>query len=146
MKESKKLLLTLQNAMDQTLEKLDGLEERQLDQACSHGCAMGNGVRGLLVHNIEHERAHAGQVANIRFEIKAMQNQSVHRLLAEWMRERAALAAVLIGLPDEALDARYREGEWSIREAVEHVLYWEKDSVDHLVNELKLQQAASPEK
>jgi uncharacterized damage-inducible protein DinB len=140
MRESKRLLLALQDAMNKTLEMLDGLEEQHLDQPCSHGCAMGNGVRGLLVHNIEHERAHAGQVASIRFELKAMQDQSVHRLLAEWMRERASLAALLIGLPDEALDAKWREGEWSIREIVEHVLYWEKDSVEHLANELTLKQ------
>jgi len=138
MSESKRLLLALQSAMNQTLGKLDGLQESQLDQVCSHGCAMGNGVRGLLVHNIEHERAHAGQVASIRFDLKAMQNQSVHRLMAEWMRERAALASLLVGLPVEALDAKARDGEWSIRETIQHVLFWEKDSVDHLANELKL--------
>jgi len=103
---------------------------------------MGDGVRGLLVHNIEHERTHMGQVATLRFALKEMQRGHVHRFLAEWLRERVALVSVLIGLPDEALDTTHEEGEWSIRQNVEHVLYWEQDSVDHLAREQKLQNAA----
>lgn len=103
---------------------------------------MGDGVRGLLVHNIEHERMHMGQVANLRFALKEIQRGHVHRFLAEWLRERVALVSVLIGLPDEALDTTHEEGEWSIRQNVEHMLYWEQDSVDHLAREQKFQNAA----
>ena len=138
MSEAKRLIKELQTSMNETLDKLYELSDEQLDSPCSHGCSMGDGVRGLLVHNIEHERMHLGQLGNIRFELRTMQRQHVDRLLAEWLRERTALAAVLVGLPDEAMDASYKEGEWSIREIVEHVLYWERDSADHLVREQNL--------
>ena len=138
MSEAKKLIKELQSSMNETLDKLYELSDEQLDNPCSHGCAMGQGVRGLLVHNIEHERMHLGQIAHVRFQLRAMQGAHIHRLLAEWLRDRTALAASLIGLPDEAMDTRYEEGEWSVRENVEHVLYWERDSVDHLVREQKL--------
>ena len=142
MSETKKLIRALQTSIRDTLDRLYDLSDEQLDNECTHGCAMGDGVRGLLVHNVEHERMHTGQVANIRFELKEMQRDRTHRLLAEWVRERMALASLLIGLPDEALDVSYQDGEWSIRENVEHVLHWEKDSVDHLVREQGLQRVS----
>ena len=145
MSKAKVLIKALQSSMNETLDKLYELSDEQLEDSCSHGCAMGDGVRGLLVHNIEHERMHLGQIAHVRFQLKAMQRSHVHRLLAEWLRDRTALAASLIGLPDEAIDARHEEGAWSVEENVEHVLYWERDSADHLVREQKLGSApASP--
>ena len=133
-----KLIKSLQQSMNETLDKLIGLTDEHLGHDCSHGCAMGDGVRGLLVHNIDHERMHLGQVHNIRFRLKAMQRDSVARLMAEWLRERAAL----VGLPDEALDMRVDENEWTIRETADHTLYWEKDSADHLVQKQGLKSAA----
>jgi uncharacterized damage-inducible protein DinB len=105
---------------------------------------MGDGVRGLLVHNIDHERMHLGQVHNIRFELKTMQRDYIARLMAEWLRERAALASALVGLPDEALDMRIGKQGWTIRETIEHTLYWERNSVEHLVHEQELRLADSP--
>ena len=135
MSEVLKLINELQRSMNETLNKLSALTDAHLDHDCSHGCAMEDGVRGLLVHNVDHERMHLGQVHNARFRLKAMQRDASARLLAEWLRERAALAAALVGLPDEALDMRFEDEEWTIRETVEHTLYWEKNSVDHLVQE-----------
>jgi len=139
MSEVLKLVNELQQSMNETLGKLYGLTDGHLDHDCSHGCAMGDGVRGLLVHNIDHERMHLGQVHDIRFRLKTMQRDHVSRLMAEWLRERAALAAALVGLPEEALDARLEEGKWTIRETIEHTLYWERDSTAHLVQEQGLQ-------
>ena len=135
MSKAKTLIKELQSSMNETLDKLYELTDEQLEDQSSHGCAMGDGVRGLLVHNIEHERMHLGQVAHVRFQLKSMQRSQMHRLLGEWLRERTALAASVIGLPDEAIDAIHEEGEWSVKENVEHVLYWERDSADHLVQE-----------
>ena len=137
-----KLMKSLQQSMNETLDKLIGLTDEHLEHDCSHGCAMGDGVRGLLVHNIDHERMHLGQVHNMRFRLKTMQRDSVARLMAEWLRERAALASALVGLPDEALDMRVDENVWTIRETIDHTLYWEKDSTDHLVREQGLKSAA----
>ena len=144
MSEVLKLIGELQRSMSETLSRLKDLTDAHLDHACSHGCAMGDGVRGLLVHNIDHERMHLGQVHNIRFELKTMQRDYIARLMAEWLRERAALASALVGLPDEALDMRIGENEWTIRETIEHTLYWERNSVEHLVHEQELRLADSP--
>ena len=135
MSEAQRLISELQTSITETIAKLDDLTDAHLDHDCSHGCAMGDGVRGLLVHNIDHERMHLGQVHDTRFRQKTMQRDYVARLMAEWVRERAALAAALVGLNDEELDRRLEEGVWTIRETIEHTLYWERNSVDHLVKE-----------
>ena len=135
MSEAQRLISELQTSITETIAKLDDLTDAHLDHDCSHGCAMGDGVRGLLVHNIDHERMHLGQVHDTRFRQKTMQRNYVARLMAEWVRERAALAAALVGLNDGELDVRLEEGEWTIRETIEHILYWERNSVDHLVKE-----------
>ena len=67
-----------------------------------------------------------------------MQRDFIDRLLAEWLRERAALVSALVGLSDEALDMKPDEDQWSIRETIEHTLYWERNSTDHLVMEQEL--------
>ncbi len=129
------LIRALSERIVDALEQLSGLSDADLDELCGHPCATGGTVRSLLTHNIDHERMHIGQVYNIRYEAKMMQNAQVARLLAEWLRDRALLVSALYGLTDEDLDRRHAEGEYSIRESVEHVLYWEKDSVDGLLTE-----------
>ncbi len=130
------LMRALTDRIDDSLQRLaEGLSDADLGEPCGHPCATGGDVRSLLTHNIDHERMHVGQVYNIRYEAKMMQNGAVARLLAEWLRDRAALISSLYGLSDADLDRTHAEGEYSIRQAVEHVLYWEKDSVDGLLAE-----------
>lgn len=129
------LIRALSDRIVDVLEQLAVLSDADLDAPCSHPCATGGTVRSLLTHNIDHERMHLGQVYNIRYEAKMMQNEQVARLLAEWLRDRALLISSLYGLSDADLDRRHVEGEYSIRETIEHTLYWEKDSVDGLLAE-----------
>jgi hypothetical protein len=42
------------------------------------------------------------------------------------------LVASLIGLDDKDLDARSPDDDWTIREMIEHTLYWERHSIDDL--------------
>ena len=137
MSEVRLLMQLLQESFNDTLDKLYELADRELDEPCAHPCAMGGSVRDLLIHNIDHERMHSGAVYNIRYEAKTMQTGEIARLLAEWLRERANLIAALVGLPDEDLDARAEPDRYSFRELVEHVIYWEKDSVDFLLQEVQ---------
>lgn len=125
------LIRRLQAQMNATLETFRDATAEDMARYDDHGCAVGKTLGGLLAHNIEHDRMHLGQVATKRWELGVMQGDTAHRLLAEWYRERAALVAALLGLPDAALDRRPEEGETTIREVIEHVLYWDKDSVDH---------------
>jgi hypothetical protein len=129
--EVSRLIARLHAQMNATLQTFDGLMAGDLDRPDDHGCAVGGTLGGLLAHNIEHDRMHTGQIATKRWEIGAMQGDPALRLLAELYRERAVLISSLIGLPDEALDRRPAEGETTIREVIEHVLYWEYDSVSH---------------
>lgn len=138
MAESREVTTLVQALVDRigdSLERLATLSDDDLDDPCEHPCATAGTVRSLLTHNIDHERMHVGQVYNIRYEAKMMQNAETARLLAEWLRDRALLISSLYGLSDEDLDRRHAEGEYSIRETIEHVLYWEKDSVDGLLAE-----------
>ena len=139
MSDVQKLISELQHSITETLEKLEGLTGTHLDHECEHGCAMGDGVRGLLMHNIDHERMHLGQVHDTRFRQKAMQRDYASRLMAEWASVNGpSLPAALVGLSDEDIDVRLEEDEWTIRETIEHTLYWERNSVDHLVGEHEL--------
>jgi len=129
--EVTRLMERLQAQMDATLTMCRDLTPTDLDRSDDHGCAVGGTLGGLLAHNIEHDRMHAGQVATKRWELGVMQGDASQRLLAEWYRERALLISCLIGLPDEALDRRPADGETTIREVVEHVLFWDRDSMEH---------------
>ena len=126
------LIRLLQDSLDETLRVLAVLSEAELDDASDHPCAMGGSVRDLLTHNIDHDRMHTGQVYSARYSLRRMQTSQVDRLLVETVRARTDLIAALIGLPDEALDARTPADRWTIREMIEHTVYWERNSLDDL--------------
>jgi uncharacterized damage-inducible protein DinB len=112
--------------------------EAQGTEVSSHPCAMNGNLNDLLAHNAEHEKMHYGQVSDRRYSLGLLQKDPRHRYLAEWYRERAALIGLLFDLPDSALDAVTDEGFTTIREIVEHVLYWDQDSVEHTAGLLGL--------
>ena len=136
--DTRDLIRRLQAGINETLDALAGLAEEELDAACSHACAKGpNGRRSvwhLLANDIDHETMHTGQILSLRHDLGVMQTP-VARLLGEWLAKRAALAGALVALPDEALDRRVNDGEWTIREVVEHTLYWERDSIQASLRE-----------
>ena len=141
-REVRTLIQALVDQIGDSLERLAVLADAELDAPCGHPCATAGTIRSLLTHNIDHERMHVGQVYNIRYEARMMQNGEVARLLGEWLRDRALLISSLYGLCDDDLDRRHAAGEYSVRETIEHVLYWEKDSVDGLLAELVEARAA----
>ncbi len=130
--ETRRLIRELQQAMNQTLDRLYELAGADLDLHCTHPC--GHGPEGtasiwhLLANDIDHEKMHAGQILSTRHDLRLMQTQP-QRLLAEWLKERAALMGSLIGLEDDALDRCAKDGEWSFREIAEHAIFWEQDSI-----------------
>ena len=107
-------------------------ESKTGDEPSAHPCAMGGNVNDLIAHNAEHERMHYGQISDRRYSLGLLQRTPRQRYLAEFVRERAALIALLLDLPDEALDAETEPGTTTIRQIVEHVLYWDEDSVESL--------------
>ncbi len=136
MSESRALVRELLETMAETIDGLLALEDADLDHACSHGCAQGGGVRRLLVHNAEHDRMHAGAISNARSHARQLQQSELAQLLRDWLRERVELAGQVMASSDEVLDLRATGDEWSVREHVEHVLYWERDSIEVALREV----------
>jgi uncharacterized damage-inducible protein DinB len=121
-------------SLQQTVTALSVLSDAELDEPSAHPCAMGGTVHDLLAHNIDHERMHVGQVYTARYNLRKMQFSRVDRLVAETIRARAELIAALMGLPDDALDAHMPQDQWTIREMIEHAIYWDRSSIDDLVH------------
>ena len=135
-RESGELALQLLRQLTQTVETLLAMEEDDLAFPTAHGCAMDGGIRRLLIHNAEHDRMHAGAVSTARYTARQMQESELGRLTRELIRERAELVGQLLHMPDELLDAKAPNDEWSIREHVEHTLYWENNSMTQAATEL----------
>lgn len=130
--QTRALIRALQQSMNETLDRLYELAGGNLEQACSHPCGAGpnstTSIWHLLANDIDHEKMHAAAILSARHDLRLMQTQP-QRLLAEWLKERAALAGALIGLDDADLDRRTKDGEWSFRETVEHTIFWQRDSI-----------------
>ncbi len=139
------LIAQLQASLNATLVALSVLTDAELDAHSDHPCAMGGTVRDLLTHNIDHERMHVGQVYSARYGLKQMQKGEVDRLMAETLRARVGLIASLIGLPDDALDARLPDEDWTVRQMIEHTIYWERHSINDLI-EARLRDRLAPER
>ena len=136
----KDFIKRLQDSFNETLEKLIDLPSDYLQEPCGHGCARGGSARDLLVHNIFHEKQHTGQIWSIRDQLNILQgwgHQDVPLLLADYYTARAQLIASLFGLTDEQLDTQPPDNGWTARETLEHVLYWDRNSIDTMVGEFK---------
>ena len=135
-RESDELALRLLRQLTETVETLLGMADDDLGFPTTHGCAMDGGIRRLLIHNAEHDRMHTGAVSTARFTARQMQESELGRLTHELIRERAELVGQLLQMPDDLLDAKAPNDEWSIREHVEHTLYWERNSMAQASAEL----------
>lgn len=137
MSESTDLALKLLRQLTETVEFLSTLSDKDIDRNIDHVCAMNGNLRRLLVHNAEHERIHAGAISNARFTANDMQESQLARLIGELLRERVEVVRQLLLMDDALLDAKPENDEWTVRKHVEHLLYWEKDSMSAASRDLK---------
>jgi hypothetical protein len=133
MSETRELVHRLLAEMAESIDRLQGLSDEDLNRTCDHGCAMDGGIRRLLVHNAEHDRMHVGLVSNARYGANAMQESELARLLRDWLRERTELVEQLLVSDDSVLELQASGDEWTVREHMEHVLHWERDTIDTVV-------------
>jgi len=133
-KQTDELIQMLFASLTETLGVLAHLSDAELDDLSEHPCAMGGTERDLLTHNIDHEQMHAGQIYSLRYSMKKMQKGQVDRLMAETIKARANLISALIGMDDLDLDKHVPDDDWTIRQIVEHTLYWERHSIDDLAD------------
>ena len=121
------LIERLQSQMNHAVEVFADVKG---GEPSSHPCAMDGTLNDLLAHNAEHEKMHYGQISDRRYSLGLIQKSPRERNLAEWYKERAALIALLLDLPDDALDKESEPGITTIRKIVEHVLHWDRSSVE----------------
>ena len=133
-KQTDELVQMLFASLTETLGVLAHLSDAELDDLSEHPCAMGGTEHDLLTHNIDHEQMHSGQIYSLRYSMKKMQKGQVDRLMAETIKARADLISALIGMDDLDLDRQVLADDWTVRQIIEHTLYWERHSIDDLAN------------
>ena len=134
--ESTRLALALMRQLMETVERLASLSEDDLRRDVDHGCAMDGGLRRLLVHNAEHDRQHAAPISNARQCERQMPEAELPRLIRDLIHQRAEAVSLLLAMDDALLDAKASNDAWTVREHVEHLLHWEKDSIMAAVRDL----------
>ncbi len=112
----------------QTMEALLDASDGELPMPSSHVCAQGRDAWTLVTNDIDHEKIHAGQVAEARYESKRPPSP-MERLVGEWLEERARFLASLIGLSDEEFNSETAPGGWTYRAVAKHILLLEEDSL-----------------
>ena len=137
--ESTQFAIQLMRQLTDTVEQLSGVTDDDLTFPTEHGCAMAGGLERLLVHNAEHDRMHTGAVSTARFTARQMQESPLAHLTRDLIFQRAELVGQLLHMDDSLLDAKAPNDDWSIREHVEHVLYWENNSMTQVASEMKAQ-------
>ena len=75
-------------------------------------------IRQMLLQMVGHDLEHTAQVVKTLRDLGIAQTET-HLILADMQQVRGRLESLLIGLSDEDLD-KAPEGEWSIRETLEH--------------------------
>ncbi len=140
--ESTELALKLLRQLSETVERLAAMSDDDLVFPTEHGCAMDGGLKRLLVHNAEHDRMHMGAISTARYSARQMQESQLAQLTRDLLHVRMELVGQLLHTDDALLDAKGPADEWSIREHVEHVLYWEDNSMTQVVTEMDTQAGA----
>lgn len=104
----------------ETMQLLLSAGDDCLELPSSHVCAHGKDTWTLLTNLIDHETEHTGQLAQARYEGKDPRTP-IERLAAEWLEVRARFLGQLAGLSDERFNGPMEEGQWTFREAAEHL-------------------------
>lgn len=121
-------MLELTRSMQQTLDTLVALADQELEEPSAHVCAQGKDVWALITNDIDHEKIHTGQILEARYESRITRSH-MHRLIAEWLTERARLIGALVGMTDEQFNQETAPGGWTYRAVAKHTMLVEQDSL-----------------
>ena len=128
---------TIRELLESTLvttEALLALPDEELVLGSSHVCAQGKDLWALITNDLDHEKIHAGQVIEGRYEARRTASP-LERLVAEWLEERARFIGSFIGMTDEEFNNETAPGAWSYRAVAKHVLLVEQDSLKTLASD-----------
>lgn len=136
-------ILEMTRSMQETLDALVALADVELLEPSSHVCAQGKDVWTLITNDIDHEKIHVGQIVEGRYEARITQSH-MHRLIAEWLQERARLIGALVGLTDDQFNSETAPGGWTYRAVAAHTLRVEQSSLDNMREAIATRREGSP--
>src|SRR5262249_32293699 len=94
-------------------------------------CAQGKDLWTLITNDIDHEKIHAGQILEGRYESRITASP-MQRLIAEWLVERARLIRSPGRPPDEPLNPATPPPQGRHRGVAKHILAREQASLKTL--------------
>ncbi|MDP2873250.1 MAG: DinB family protein [Bacillota bacterium] len=93
--------------------------------------ADGRPMRAVMRIMHDHEMSHLVQVQKTLQAI-GHQPTEVQMILAQTMQARAALAAAILSLSDEQLEAKPSPDTWSVREVLEHIVRYDPVLIERI--------------
>ena len=154
----KQQLKELRDQVDSMVDAILGCSKEELNCTLEmdfEGKTFKTDLRSAVRYTIEEYRVHEGQIGGNQFVtemVRAERSEGVINAVTPYDRKEAAwLAAELyvaaagliarcIGYPDNLVDEKPKEGEWSIREIVDHMLHMERSgewSIEFFVNKAR---------
>jgi hypothetical protein len=124
----------LREIQEQILGELEDMERAALRYETDS--PRWNTVRRVLLRFGDHLREHTTQLAAARDSLGAVQTMP-QRMLARSMEAYGALLGAMVGLEDCDLDREPEPGEWTPRQALEHMLATQKGYLETVRRALK---------
>ena len=114
------MLARLRSSLDETIKKLEDVEEEQMLLTIPTSRASNN-VRQIFYRLLGHEYEHTVHM------VKALTGLGVEQTEAQLILSRirsaqGQLQGLLVGLSDEDLDRSHADGEWTPRQVIEHII------------------------
>ena len=143
-KSLKDMLMELRQEVDGMVDALLSCENTDLDKPLEldfDGKAFKTDLRAITRYTIEEYRVHEGQIGGNQYNTQMIRNMKAEgdidastpydRTDAAWLAAELYVAAAMLiarclGYPEQYVDDHPREGEWSVREVVQHLLQVEQ--------------------
>ena len=119
--ELDKLIKELEEVRKESVKILSSMSDEQLDLKNERGRSIRAFVQGLADHDLDHVQ----HLIRARRAVGSRRRE-INRALGELMSARGELMGLIAGLEDENLDKEWEEGEWSIRNILEHMVQTER--------------------
>ncbi|MSQ15431.1 MAG: hypothetical protein EXR50_06165 [Dehalococcoidia bacterium] len=129
--ELDKLIKELEDVRRESAKVLANLSDEQLDLKNERG----RSVRAFIQALADHDNEHVQHLIGARRGVGSRRKE-VNRLLGEMMAARGQLLGLIAGLEDDNLDKDWKEGEWSIRNILEHMVQTERTYIMDNVQKL----------
>ncbi len=133
-----KLIKELEDVRRESVKVLCSLNDEQLDLKNERG----RSVRAFVQTLVDHDNEHIQHLIRARRGVGSRRKE-INRVLGEMMAARGELLGLIAGLEDENLDKDWEEGEWSIRNILEHMVQTERTYIMDNVQKIASQSTAT---